>query len=399
MTNLFGTRSCRLEAPESHPGRLASRTIPYLLAVFGSALFFCSDTASPQASHLRNASDARLQKMLELRLRGFPSKFQHIAISPSPTPRKLPTAEVEVPQEVYSEIASSSAQSFLYWDGKAVKYDLSRPGIDNDLPVYGLSMSKSITSYLLGRAHCAGHIASLDDRIKKYVPSLDGTFYGDATIRNALNMASGDRKLYSETTARGGPGVWKDYVVPVAMRGVSVVDTMRKLGNREPAETAFAYRDANADAVAMVISAVAPGGLGEFASRTLARDAGFERPAMYLADRNNAALAFAYFYAARLDWLRAAIFIGEQFKAEGCIGDYLRSAISDSVPVTVTRAPWRRYGKFFWSGLRWSNRKHAAMLGHGGQTILVGLEEGRVLYFLSTRQDYDRDKVIDAVFE
>lgn len=394
MTGRFETRSW-----EPRPRRFAFGTIPYLLAAFGSALFVCADTTPSQASHLKHASEARLQKMLELRLKDFPSKFQHIVISPSPVPRKLPTADAEVPDEVYSEIASSAAQSFLYWDGKAIKYDLSRQGIDDDLPVYGLSMSKSITSYLLGRALCAGHIESLDDRIKKYVPSLDGTFYGDATIRNALNMASGDRKLYSDSSARGGPGVWKDYVIPVAMKDVPVVDAMRKLGNREPAETAFAYRDANADAVAMVISAVAPGGLGEFASRTLAKDAGFEHPAMYLADRNNAALAFAYFYATRLDWLRAAIFIGEQFKAEGCIGDYLRSAISESVPVTIPRAPWRRYGKFFWSGFKWSNRKHAAMLGHGGQTILVGLEEGRVLYILSIRRDYDRDKVINAVFE
>ncbi len=337
--------------------------------------------------------------MLELRLRGFPAKFQHIVIPPSLAPRRLPSVDTEVPDGVHSEIASSSAQSFLYWDGKAIKYDLSRAGIDNDLPVYGLSMSKSITSYLLGRALCAGHIESLDDRIKKYVPALDGTFYGDATIRNALNMASGDRRLYSDSSNRGGPGVWKDYVVPVAMKGVPIVDAMRKLGNREPAGAAFAYRDANADAVAMVISAVAPGGLGEFASRTLARDAGFEHPVKYLADRNNAALAFAYFYATRLDWLRAGILIGEEFKAKGCVGDYLRSAVTDSVPVNLQRAPWRRYGRFFWSDHKWLDRKHVAMLGHGGQTMLIDLEGGRVLHILSIRQDFDRLKVMSAVFE
>ena len=149
----------------------------------------------------------------------------------------------------------------------------------------------------------------------------------------------------------------------------------------------------------MVLSAVASEGLGEFASRTLARDAGFEHPAMYLADRNNAALAFAFFYATRLDWLRAAILIGEEFKSRGCIGDYLKSAASESVPLGFDFTFYKRYGKFFWSDRKWANRKHVAMLGHGGQRIYIDLEDGRVLYLLSIRIDYRIGKIYDAVFD
>ena len=351
-----------------------------------------------RASHLKHASQSKLEETLKMRLHGLPARLARISIAPSGTPRKLPRATETLPDDAQRQFAWGSGLSLLYWDGKAIRHDVAREDIRDDLPVYGLSMSKSITAYLLGRALCEGLIDSLDDRIKKYVPALGGTFYGEAKLRDALNMASGDRKLYSNTSRRGQSD-WKDYVIPVLQKGVPIIDAMRKLGNRTPSENAFAYRNANTDAVAMVLSAVASEGLGEFASRTLARDAGFEHPAMYLADRNNAALAFAFFYATRLDWLRAAILIGEEFKSRGCIGDYLKSAASESVPLGFDFTFYKRYGKFFWSDRKWANRKHVAMLGHGGQRIYIDLEDGRVLYLLSIRIDYRIGKIYDAVFD
>ena len=372
--------------------------IGLLVAPFGIALFPSAFAPSALASHLSQASEAKLEEFLKLRLEGLPTRHRQIAIAPSLAPRKLPRATGEVPGEVRRQLANGSALSLLYWDGKALKYDLAREDIRNDLPVYGMSMSKSITSYLLGRALCEGLIHSLDDPIENYVPALSGTFYGAATIRNALDMASGDRALYSNTS-RGAQSDWKEYVIPVTNKGGPVVDAMRALGNRVPSKKVFAYRNANTDAVAMVVSAVAPEGLGKFASRTLARDAGFEHPAMYLADRNDTALAFAWFYATRLDWLRAAILIGEEFKAAGCVGDYLRSAVSESVSIGSDAALYRRYGKFFWSDRNRASRKHVTMLGHGGQHIYIDLEGGRVLYLLSIRIDYRIGKIYEAVFD
>ena len=55
------------------------------------------------------------------------------------------------------------------------------------------SMVKSISSTLVGAAIQDGYIASLDDRITKYLPKLAGGAYGDVTIRNILQMASGVR--------------------------------------------------------------------------------------------------------------------------------------------------------------------------------------------------------------
>ena len=79
----------------------------------------------------------------------------------------------------------------------------------------------------------------------------------------------------------------------------------------------------------------------------LATRVGFGHRSYFLADRDRAALSFRLFYATRLDWLRAAMRIGEEARSEGWIADYLRSAFADFVPVDLDNLPYRRYGKFF----------------------------------------------------
>lgn len=53
------------------------------------------------------------------------------------------------------------------------------------------SIAKSYLSVLFGILVDEGHIASLDDPIIKYAPSLKGGAYDKATVRNVLQMASG----------------------------------------------------------------------------------------------------------------------------------------------------------------------------------------------------------------
>ena len=53
------------------------------------------------------------------------------------------------------------------------------------------SMAKSLLSALFGVVMSEGAIASLDDPVLRYVPSLKGSAYDGATIRQVLNMTSG----------------------------------------------------------------------------------------------------------------------------------------------------------------------------------------------------------------
>jgi len=85
-------------------------------------------------------------------------------------------------------------------DGDIV-YELYRNGSDEESRFVSWSMSKSITSLLVGAALERGYIASLDDPIEQYVADYQGTAFEGVSIRNLLTMRHGTS--YRERVAEG----------------------------------------------------------------------------------------------------------------------------------------------------------------------------------------------------
>ena len=56
-----------------------------------------------------------------------------------------------------------------------------------------MSMIKSLTATLVGAAFQDGAIASLDDAVSRYVPTLLGSAYDAVTVRDLITMSSGVR--------------------------------------------------------------------------------------------------------------------------------------------------------------------------------------------------------------
>ena len=75
-------------------------------------------------------------------------------------------------------------------DGKVVFEDY-RNRMTADTPHIAFSMTKTITAMLIGQALAEGEIDSLDDPVSKYVPALADGAYGQASIRNVMEMRSG----------------------------------------------------------------------------------------------------------------------------------------------------------------------------------------------------------------
>ncbi len=75
-------------------------------------------------------------------------------------------------------------------DGKVVFEDY-RNKSDAATHFISFSMAKTITALLVGIALNEGKIRSLDDKAGDYVPELKAGGYGDATIRQILQMRSG----------------------------------------------------------------------------------------------------------------------------------------------------------------------------------------------------------------
>lgn len=75
-------------------------------------------------------------------------------------------------------------------DGKIV-FENYRNRSDATTRFVSFSMAKTITALLVGIALGEGKIRSLDDKAGDYVPELKGSGYGDATVRQILQMRSG----------------------------------------------------------------------------------------------------------------------------------------------------------------------------------------------------------------
>lgn len=75
-------------------------------------------------------------------------------------------------------------------DGALVHESYYQGTGENDLRI-SWSVAKSYLSALLGILLEEGAIASIDDPVTKYAPTVKGGAYDGATIRNVLNMASG----------------------------------------------------------------------------------------------------------------------------------------------------------------------------------------------------------------
>lgn len=126
--------------------------------------------------------------------------FAFRTVSAPATPRALPQgpalampqatlAGAEVDFDQWADGTFTNALLVLK-DGQVV-FETYRNRMTAGTPHIAFSMTKTITAMLVGQALDRGEIASLDDLASKYVPALATGAYGQATIRNILEMRSG----------------------------------------------------------------------------------------------------------------------------------------------------------------------------------------------------------------
>lgn len=126
--------------------------------------------------------------------------FEHSRVECSRTPSNLPRAlrpldfdyEFEGTRRTPEEFMERSATLglLILKDGKIVN-ETYRKGATAASPLYSASMSKMITSVLLGIAVKDGHIRSLEQPLTDFIPELRRTAYDGVTVRQLLQMRSG----------------------------------------------------------------------------------------------------------------------------------------------------------------------------------------------------------------
>ncbi len=99
--------------------------------------------------------------------------------------------ETELPPSVPKWIEARNVTALVVLKDGAIVYENYFKGTQAKDRRISWSVAKSYLSALVGILVDDGQIASIDDPVTKYAPSLRGTAYDGASLRHVLNMASG----------------------------------------------------------------------------------------------------------------------------------------------------------------------------------------------------------------
>ena len=217
-------------------------------------------------------------------------------------------------------------------------------------------------------------------KVAQYVPELKDSAFGDATIRQVLDMRTGLK--YSENYADPKAEVW-DHVRagnvmprPPGYQGPQTfyefLQTVHKQGEHGGA---FAYKTVNSDALGWVIRRVTGKGIGQNLSERIWSKLGMEQDAYFTVDPVGNEFAGGGLNAGLRDMAR----FGELMRNEGRWGgqQVIPKAVVDDIRKGGDRAAFSGYATLpGWSyrNMWWvSHNEHGAFMARGvhGQAIYI----------------------------
>lgn len=268
-------------------------------------------------------------------------------VSPSPTPRALPTgAPLEIPGIDAFMADQRSAGIVIIHDGK-LRFE--RYGLDFDAMGRwtSFSVAKSFTSTLVGAAILDGFIKSLDDTVSRYIPDLRGSVYDGVTIRHLLTMSSGARwnEDYEDPTADVAR-----FNNATPDEGVdATVSYMRTLQRAHSAGTVWHYNTGETNLVGVLVSAAVGKPLAQYLQEKIWHPAGMESEATWLLGKTGHEIAGCCIQAATRDYARMGLFVLDN----GAVGgkqivpaDWFAQATTKQFEIGE---PGRGYGFQWWT--------------------------------------------------
>lgn len=254
-------------------------------------------------------------------------------------------------------------------DGRIVT-EIYRNGSNERTRFMGWSMTKSITSTLVGAALEDGLIASLDDQITRYLPELKGSGYDGVTIRQILQMRSG--VAYEERYDFANPGIAaSNHINALVKNVVRFADAARTIKRgAKPGET-FAYKTLDTAVLGWLIERVSGGTVAAYTARKLWEPLGAEADGYYIMDGQPGTgreFSGAGFNATLRDWARFGQMMLDGGMANGkrvVSGEWVKLA---QAPVGAETGFLGGYGYQWWT---MPNSSAYSAIGLQGQYVYV----------------------------
>ena len=225
---------------------------------------------------------------------------------------------------------------------------------------------------------------SLDDNapVPKYIPELADTAYGDATVRQVMDMTVGVK--YSEDYADQSAEIWHhvsaggvlprpaNYAGPTSF--YAFLRTLRKQGEHGQA---FAYKTVNTDVLGWLVRLAGGQSVGDLLSTRIWQKLGAEQDAYMLIDSEGTEFAGGGLNAALRDMARfgEAMRLGGKYNAQEIVPKAVVDDIrkggrkSDFAKAGFATLPGWSYRAMWWV----SHNDHGAFMARGihGQAIYI----------------------------
>ncbi len=272
-------------------------------------------------------------------------------------------------------LRTTGTHAFIVIRDNQVLYENYFNGFARDSLCTAWSVSKSVTSALVGIAISEGYIKSLDDPITNYLPELKGQGFDPITIRNLVTMGSGIQY-------RLGFFPWDEFVLAGYYPNLRQL-LLSDLEIMEPPGQSFHYNNFNVELIGMILERTThrrpsqyleekiwkPVGMEFRATWSIDSDAdGFEIAPILLNARAIDLAKFGRLYLDNGNWDGKQI-IPEQWVVESTTRDP-----NDHRP-WETFSRWQNgggYYKYFWWGVSDEKGDYSYMgIGTYGQFIFV----------------------------
>lgn len=201
-------------------------------------------------------------------------------------------------------------------------------GADETSRFTSWSIAKTVVATLVAIAHGEGHIRSLDDPAKTYVPALDGKAWGEVTVRNLLRMATGIRfeELYDKPFSDIKLLFYRVFLI-----GTPVHDVISDLPAEGPQGERFHYISPTTQILAWVLAGAVGEPVSQYARHALWQPLGMQDDGFWNLDNGGTELAFCCLNISVRDYaklgqlyLQQGQWQGRQLLPEGWVRDATR---------------------------------------------------------------------------
>lgn len=269
------------------------------------------------------------------------------AIAPSSTPLALPAGKPLVIPGIDAYFAGQRLAGLVILQDGKLRFERYGLGFGADGRWTSFSVAKSFTSTLVGAALADGAIASLEDKVSRYIPDLRGSAYDDVSIRQLLTMTSGVRwnEDYEDpeadvarfNNATPDPGV------------DAIVSYMRKLPRAHPPGTVWHYNTGETNLIGVLVSSATKKPLAQYLQEKIWQPAGMAASATWLQGKTGHEIAGCCIQAATRDFARMGLFVLANGRAGGrqiVPSDWFAAATTKQ---QATGEPGRGYGYQWWT--------------------------------------------------